>query len=156
MEFKEIYEAYWQKVFRLCMGFVNDADWAKDIAQDTFVAVWQNLSGFRQESSIGTWIFRIATNQCLRQIELAKRLPKADLQYEPRTENPIDTEAQTAFLYKCIASLPEMERIIISLELENVKQAEIADITGVSEGNVRVKIHRIKDKLTKMFKEYER
>lgn len=156
MEFKEIYEAYWQKVFRLCMGFVNNSDWAKDIAQDTFAAVWQNLSGFRQESSIGTWIFRIATNQCLRQIALAKRLPKADLQYDPKAENSTDIETQTAFLYKCIAALPEMERIIISLELEDVKQTEIADITGISEGNVRVKIYRIKDKLTKMFKEYER
>ena len=156
MNFKEIYEAYWEKVFRLCMGFVNNSEWAKDIAQDTFVAVWQNLSGFRQESSVGTWIFRIATNQCLRQIELAKRLPKADLQNDPKAESSSDIEAQTAFLYQCIASLPEMDCIIISLELEDVKQAEIADITGISEGNVRVKIHRIKDKLTKMFNRYER
>ena len=56
-------------------------------------------------------------------------------------------------MYKCIAELPETERIIISLELEEVKQAEIAKIVGLSEANIRVKIHRIKEKLTQKFKE---
>jgi RNA polymerase sigma-70 factor (ECF subfamily) len=55
-------------------------------------------------------------------------------------------------LYKFISELPETERIIISLELEEVKQAEIAQITGLSESNIRVKIHRIKEKLTQKFK----
>ena len=56
-------------------------------------------------------------------------------------------------MYKCIAELPETERIIISLELEDIRQAEIATIVGLSEANVRVKIHRIKEKLTQKFKE---
>ena len=56
---------------------------------------------------------------------------------------------------KLIAELPEMDRILISLELEDVRQAEIAKITGLSEGNVRVRIHRIKALLTKKIKEYE-
>ena len=54
------------------MGYVNNADWAKDIAQDTFVVVWQELPKFRNEASAGTWIYRIATNQCLRQVEKEK------------------------------------------------------------------------------------
>ncbi|MEO6630475.1 MAG: sigma-70 region 4 domain-containing protein, partial [Mucilaginibacter sp.] len=66
-----------------------------------------------------------------------------------------DVEWQSRLLYKCIAELPETDRIIISLELEDVKQAEIANITGLSESNVRVKIFRIKEKLTQKFKQYE-
>lgn len=58
-------------------------------------------------------------------------------------------------LYKLIAELPEMDRILISLELEDVRQAEIARITGLSEGNVRVRIHRIKALLTKKIRAYE-
>ncbi|MNY80439.1 RNA polymerase sigma factor [compost metagenome] len=58
-------------------------------------------------------------------------------------------------MYKCIAELPETDRIIISLELEDIKQNEIAKIVGLSEANVRVKIHRIKEKLTQKFKENE-
>ncbi|CAN5835416.1 sigma-70 family RNA polymerase sigma factor [soil metagenome] len=155
MTFEEIYQAYWQKVFRICMGYVNDADWAKDISQETFITVWQKLPEFRNESAIGTWIFRIASNQCLRQLEKQKRMPKSELpeQLEEKPENP--NELQISFLYKCIAELNEIDRIIISLELEDIKQAEIATIVGISESNVRVKIHRIKEKLTEKFKQHE-
>ncbi len=138
------------------MGFVNDADWAKDITQETFVTVWQKLESFRNESNISTWIFRIATNNCLRQIEKEKRLPKSELKFEIEDKILPNIERQTAFLYQSIATLSESDRIIISLELEDIKQAEIAKIVGISEANVRVKIHRIKEKLTEKFKRYER
>jgi RNA polymerase sigma-70 factor (ECF subfamily) len=155
MEFEQLYKSYWQKVFRLCMGYVNDYDIAQDIAQETFIIVWQKLDTFRNEAGIGTWIFRIASNNCLRQIEKEKRFPKSELPISITEEKSYSLEPQIQFLYKCIAELPEIERIIISLELEDVKQAEIANIVGLSEANTRVKIHRIKDKLTKKFKENE-
>ena len=153
MEFEELYKTYWQKIFRLCMGYVNDYDIAQDIAQETFIIVWQKLDTFRNESSIGTWIFRIASNNCLRQIEKEKRFPKAELPINIIEEKHYSLEPQIQFLYKCIAELPETDRIIISLELEEVKQAEIASIVGLSEANTRVRIHRIKEKLTQKFKE---
>ena len=143
MEFEEVYKTYWDRIFRLCMGFVNDYDIAQDLAQETF----------RNESSIGTWIFRIASNNCLRQLEKEKRFQKSDLPIHLTDEKQQSLEPQIQFLYKCIAELPETERIIISLELEEVKQAEIAKIVGLSEANIRVKIHRIKEKLTQKFKE---
>lgn len=152
MEFEQLYKSYWHKIFRLCMGYVNDYDIAQDIAQETFIIVWQKLESFRNESSIGTWIFRIATNNCLRQIEKEKRFPKTELPVHIPEENSLSLELQIQFLYQCIASLPEIDRIIISLELEDVKQAEIAMIVGLSEANTRVKIHRIKEKLTQKFK----
>jgi len=153
MEFEQLYKSYWQKVFRFCMGYVNDYDIAQDIAQETFIIVWQKLDTFRNESSIGTWIFRIASNNCLRQIEKGKRFPKSELPVNITEEKNYSLEPQIQFLYKCIAELPETDRIIISLELEDVKQAEIASIVGLSEANTRVKIHRIKEKLTQKFKE---
>jgi RNA polymerase sigma-70 factor (ECF subfamily) len=135
------------------MGFVNDYDAAQDLAQETFIIVWQKLDTFRNESSIGTWIFRIASNNCLRQIEKNKRFPKSELPVHIIEEKQTSLEPQIQFLYKCIAELPETERIIISLELEDVRQTEIAKIVGLSETNTRVKIHRIKEKLTQKFKE---
>ena len=135
------------------MGFVNDYDVAQDLAQETFIIVWQKQDTFRNESAIGTWIFRIASNNCLRQIEKDKRFPKTDLPIHLSEEKQTSIEPQIQFLYKCIAELPETERIIISLELEDVKQEEIAKIVGLSEANTRVKIHRIKEKLTQKFKE---
>lgn len=152
MVFEDIYELYWQKIFRLCMGYVNDTDLAQDLAQETFIIVWQQLPKFRNESSIGTWIFRIASNNCLRQIEKEKKFSKADLPINLEEKKQESMEPQIQLLYQFISELPEADRIIISLELEEVKQAEIAQITGLSEANIRVKIHRIKEKLTQKFK----
>lgn len=155
MEFEQLYKLYWQKIFRLCMGYVNDYDIAQDLAQETFIIVWKKLDTFRNEANIGTWIFRIASNNCLRQIEKDKRFQKSELPRYITEEKQESLEPQIQFLYKCIAELPETDRIIISLELEDVKQAEIANIVGLSEANTRVKIHRIKEKLTQKFKENE-
>ena len=155
MSFDDIYKTYWNKVFRICMGYVNDHDWAKDIAQETFVTIWQQLPKFRQEAAIGTWIFRIASNNCLRQIERHNRMPRAEMPEQVAEHTEPDREPQVRFLYQCIAALPEIDRLIISLELEDVKQAEIAKIMGLGETNIRVKVHRIKERLAKKFENYE-
>ncbi len=155
MVFEDIYRDYWNKVYRICMGYVNDADLAKDMAQETFINIWKQLPNFRSESAIGTWIYRIAANNCLRQIEKLNRMPTSEFPEQVEDIVEPDKEWQSKFLYKCIAELPETDRIIISLELEDVKQAEIAKITGLSESNVRVKVFRIKEKLTQKFKNYE-
>lgn len=158
LNFEEIYHTYWKKIFRLCMGYVNDDDMAKDLCQETFVAVFQQLPKFRMEANIGTWIYRIATNICLRQVNLEKRMPKNELPYQIKDlsekDNKLEQEKMTDFLYQCISELPELERIIISLELEEMKQKDIAEVVGISPSNVRVKIHRIKEKLTEKFAHY--
>jgi len=155
MTFEEVYKMYWQKVLRLCMGYVNNHDWAKDIAQETFITIWQQLPKFRNESSVGTWVFRIASNHCLRQIERQNRMPQSNLPAEIVEVVQPNIESKFEFLYKCISELSEIDRIIISLELEDLKQIEIANIVGISETNVRVRIHRIKEELRQKFHNYE-
>lgn len=137
------------------MGYMNDHDWAQDVTQETFITVWQKLSQFRNESAIGTWIYRIASNHCLRQLEKQNKMLKGEMPVQLEDKPPPDTDSQVQLLYKCIAELPEIDRIIISLELEDVKQAEIANIVGLSETNIRVKVYRIKEKLSQKFKKYE-
>lgn len=153
MVFEEVYKIYWQKIFRLCMGYTNDYELAQDMAQETFIIVWQQLPKFRNEANVGTWIYKIATNNCLRQIEKQNRFPKAELPVNLAEEKQATSEPQIKLLYTYISELPETDRIIISLELENIKQAEIAAIVGLSEANIRVKIHRIKEKLTQKFRQ---
>ena len=152
MEFEVIYKEYWNKIFRLCMGYVNDYSLAQDMAQETFIKVWQYLPTFRMEAKIDTWIFRIATNHCLRQLERQKQIISTELSIDFSEEEKTDIEPQIQLLYKCIAELKELDRIIILLELEDVKQNEIAQIVGLSESNIRVKLHRIKAQLTKRMK----
>lgn len=154
MEFESIYNQYWDRIFRLCMGYVNDEELAKDLCQETFIKVWKNLSSFRGDSAITTWIFRIATNTCLRQIERNKIRISNKLNEDLAEEKLPDKESQIKLLYRFISELPEVDRIIISLELDNINQSEIAQIVGLSPGNIRVRIHRIKDQLTKKFQQH--
>ena len=125
------------------MGYFNDYSLAQDLAQDVFVRVWQYLPTFKGESSVGTWIFRIATNICLRQRERQNSIYQAEVPLNLFANESSNNSLQVKALYKAIAELPEMDRLVISLYLEELKQAEIAQITGLSEANVRVKIHRI-------------
>lgn len=150
--FEEIYTHYSPKVYRLCMGYVNNHDQAKDLVQDTFVNVWKYLPGFRNESGIGTWVFRIATNICLGHLKKDKRQIKTDLPPDLAETPAENTDDRVAFLYKSIATLEENERLIISLVLEDLPQKQIAEIIGISEGNIRVRIHRIKEKLSSIMK----
>jgi RNA polymerase sigma-70 factor (ECF subfamily) len=154
MGFEEIYLEYSSKIFRVCMGYVNDVEQARDLTQETFIAVWQNLPAFENRSKLSTWIFRIATNNCLRAIEKSTRIKTTDLPLSLPAIHEETQEEKLSFLYNCIAGLEETERIIISLVLEDLPQAEIASIVGMSNINIRVKIHRIKEKLSKKFKEH--
>lgn len=150
MSFDELYNTFYPKIYRLCFGYLNDVEQAKDLVQETFISVWENLPQFRQNADIGTWIYRIAVNKCLRQITVDKRMPTTEISSMPDVADSVNyQEAQFKFLQQCIASLPEMERIIIGLVLENIPQEKIAEIVGISHENVRVKVHRIKRKLTK-------
>jgi RNA polymerase sigma-70 factor (ECF subfamily) len=150
-EFKEIYESYSPQIYRVCLGYVNDEEQAKDLMQETFISVWKNLSSFRHQSKISTWIYRIATNNCLRHLEKAKRMITTELPYEIKEEIKIEQDDKVKFLYRCISELEETDRLIISLVLEDLPQAEIAHIIGLKVGNIRVKVHRIKEKLTAKF-----
>ncbi len=156
MKFEEIYNSYSQKVFRLCMSYTNDSELATDLTQETFIQVWQNLEKFRNESSIGTWVFRIASNICLRQIQKSKKMIKVELPFQIEDKREETNDEQVKFLYKCISELPETDRLIISMVLEELQQKEIGNILGISEGNVRIKIHRIKQLLTQRFNDNDK
>jgi RNA polymerase sigma-70 factor, ECF subfamily len=155
MNFEEIYKTFSSKVFRLCMGYVNNSDVASDLVQETFISVWKNLEKFRNESSVSTWVYRIATNHCLRQIEKEKKFKDSASLQKIEDNDETKTDEKTDYLYKCISELEETERIIISLVLDDLPYSEIASITGISEGNVRVKVHRIKQKLTDKFSKFK-
>ncbi len=157
--FKEIFQANSKKIYRLCYGYTNDEDSANDLLQETFLKVWQNLDKFRNQSMVSTWIYRIAVNTCLTYLKSEKRQAKDELTpniIENQTEEISAKQEQIKTLYKCIAQLEETDRLIITMVMDEVPYPEIAEISGISEGNLRVKIHRIKHKLTELYNRHER
>ncbi|WP_028298377.1 RNA polymerase sigma factor [Olivibacter sitiensis] len=157
--FLDVFNQNKSKVFHLCYGYTGDTDTANDLMQETFIKVWQNMDKFRKQSQLSTWIYRIAVNTCLSYLRVEKRKATDEINdhtLETLAEEKSDKQEQIAQLYKCIAQLEEHERIIITMVLDEVPYAEIAEISGISEGNLRVKIHRIKSKLTEIYNSHER
>lgn len=156
-EFIKIYNTHRQQVSRICMGyFKGNESIAKEVVQDVFIKVWEKLADFRGDSSIATWIYRITVNTCLMYLRSKKR--KVEIQIEALPEvisEELDDSVkndQLKKLYACIHELEELNRIIILTVLEGLSYEEIAGIVGVSEDTLRVRIHRIKKKLTNCVK----
>lgn len=103
----------------MCMGYFNDYPLAQDLAQDVFARVWQYLPSFKGESSVGSWIFRIATNICLRQGERQRRISQTEVPPDVSVEAADDRSLHVQALYKAISGLSETDRLIISLYLVN-------------------------------------
>lgn len=157
--FKEVFDANSSKIYHLCLGYAGDKDVANDLMQETFIKVWQNLDGFRKQSQISTWIYRIAINTCLSYLRVEKRKnndPLNSEHIENLPDEPSPKKEQISQLYKSISHLEENERMIITMVLDEVPYPEIAEVFAISEGNLRVRIHRIKQKLTRIYNQYEK
>ena len=142
-------------VYQLCLGFFNgNDDQAKDLCQDAFIQVWNNLDKFREDSSPKTWIYRITVNTCLNYIKKEKlkseKISEAIRNQTEIVEIPENETDTVKALYMAMASLSEVDRLITGMLLEEIPNAEIASIFGINEGNLRVKIHRIKLRLKKL------
>lgn len=153
-KYKELYTAHYAKVMRLCLGYVaGDQDLAKDVTQEIFIKIWENLECFRSESSISTWIYRISVNTCLSNLRTKKKSSRtiaiADVPEISEEHPDADKAHQLALLYACIKKLSETNRAIILLVLEGLPHKEISDIIGIKHDAIRTRIHRIKMQLTK-------
>jgi RNA polymerase sigma factor (sigma-70 family) len=155
-QFKSVYDLNYIKVIRLCLGYTNgNMSLSKDLAQETFIKVWQNLDSFRNESSISTWIYRITVNTCLIELRKKKDVRLSNHLNHLEMSSPDffdDKEVQLKKLYQCIRKLKTENKSIILLELEGLPQKEIAEVMGLSHDVIRVRIHRIKNELTKCVK----
>ncbi len=153
--FEELYQSHYGMVLQLCLGFSEGReDQAKDLTQEVFIRVWRKLDTFREEASAKTWIYRITVNTCLNFLKKQKsrdrKLNEALRVRSDTAEKPTDGTDQTEVLYAAMAKLSEIDRLVTGLVLDGVSQEEIAAILGITEGNVRVKIHRIKKRLQKV------
>ena len=154
-QFEQLYLSQYRMVNQLCLGFMKgDSDQAKDLTQEVFIQVWNNLGKFRQDSSPKTWIYRITVNTCLNYLKREKlhseKLGEAIRGQVTTEEIKLTEQDPVKALYEAMAGLSEVDRLVTGLLLEEVPQEEIATILGISDGNLRVKIHRIKLRLKKL------
>jgi RNA polymerase sigma-70 factor (ECF subfamily) len=128
---------------------VIDHDDANDLTQDTFIKVWNNLENFRQDAQLFTWIYRIATNECLNFLAKKRRkffIPIVDVEaqlssYVDQGKYITGDEIQIK-LQKAILTLPEKQRLVFNMKyFEELKYEEISDIVGTSVGALKASYH---------------
>jgi RNA polymerase sigma-70 factor (ECF subfamily) len=152
-----------QRIFRICNYFFIDRDDRNDAYQETLIRIWENLHSFKGNSLLSTWIYRVAVNTCLSHIRsrnqrnnLIESTIDPEILLIPESagnENDFIEENKMIFLQQFLLNLSMADRTLVSLYLENLSTKEMAEVTGMSETNLRVRIHRIKEKIKKEWEE---
>jgi RNA polymerase sigma factor (sigma-70 family) len=152
--FLNVFKTNKDRIFRICFSYSNNVDDAKDLFQEVVLNIWKSLPSFNGKSNINTWIYRVTLNVCLRAKEFAEKRQKLFVKLESLefnnivgAFNPTDHDEQFLKLTECIKKLEGIEKTIILLHLEELLYKEIAQVTGLTENYVAVKIKRIKSKL---------
>lgn len=154
--FKSIVEQYQDMVYTVCLRMLGNVADAEEAAQEVFVKVYRAISSFEGKSKFSTWIYRVAYNQCIsilrskvKMFDLVDELP--DTEVNEADLNGLDTlsrEERSAYLKQAIEALPETDAVVITLfYYDELSLEEIADITGLSNNNIRIKLHRSRKKL---------
>jgi RNA polymerase sigma-70 factor (ECF subfamily) len=155
--FNELIERYKKMGFSLAYNMTGSAEDAEDIAQDAFVAVYNYIKAFREESSFSTWFYKIVLNLCrrhLRKNRLAALLSLGffdsggrEIANEPRSESMPDRQLRSKQIGRSIhvllKTLPVRQReVFIMKHMKGMKISEISEVTGCSEGTVKSHLFR--------------
>ena len=147
--FNLLVRKYQQKVYGHIRKMVVDHDDANDLTQETFIKVWNNLETFRADSQLFTWIYRIATNECLGFLKKKRRrffLPINDVAAE--LTGKLDEGAHISGdeiqlkLQKAILKLPDKQRLVFNMKyFDELKYEEMSAILGTSVGALKASYH---------------
>ena len=141
-----------QKICRLYGQTQPDRE---DLFQEVVVQLWKALPKFRGESKFSTWMYRVALNTAISDFRKRKRsLPVSETEgLEIKSElSDGNKEEKLDSLYAAISRLPEIDKAIVMLYLEDRSYEEMEDILGINTNNLRVKMNRIKEKLRQLTK----
>jgi RNA polymerase sigma-70 factor, ECF subfamily len=156
--FDEVMIRYERQIYRLCYRFTRNTDDARDLAQEVFIKVFENLSNFRRESSLKTWLYRIATNHCINHVkshtrefvEVTETMRQTNATVHASME---ETEQREHFL-RLVKLLPPKQRAILELRIhEQLSYEEIARMSNRSVSTIKASVFFALEKLRKLVKE---
>lgn len=154
--FNQLLKKYQERVYFLVRKMVIDHDDADDVVQEVFIKVWKHLDNFEGGSQLFTWIYRIATNECLRFLEKKKKkrfwisLSDASVELAAKldTSPHISGDEIQRKLQKALLRLPDKQRLVFNLKyFEELKYDEMAEITGTSVGSLKASYHHAVKKI---------
>lgn len=150
----ELMRLYEKKIYTLCFRMCGSSEDAEEAAQDTFLALWRGIGSFRQESSLATWLYRLASNCCIDLLRRRRRElsgPSLDddgqlidaVDPAPLPQQELERRERNASLRAGLAALPEDYRAILLLrEIEGLSYAEISAALDLELGTVKSRISR--------------
>ena len=154
--FEEVYKAHAGKLFSVaCRMLGNPAD-AEDLLQEIFLSAHRKLDGFRGESALGTWLYRLATNHCLdylrsrtaRTNQLTDALDDERGQFEPGRGGLAERSITKMDLERALAQLPEGCRAAFVLhDVQGLEHREVAEALGIAEGTSKSQVHKARLRL---------
>lgn len=152
--FHDVASRWLPSLQRLAAVYEYSAGAREELVQEILLAVWQSLPKFRQESSLRTWVYRIAHNVAASHVMKAKRrrvgqaaLEEIAAQAVSTASLDVEARSQVRVLNTFIRTLKATDQQVILLSLEELPQDEIANITGLSPSNVSTRVHRIRKQL---------
>lgn len=160
--FMALMELYQQQLYWHVRRLVVSHEDAEDVVQEAFINVYRAIESFKGESSLKTWIYRIATNGAIqhlkrRRVEVSSYDENDHLLRLFESESQVDFESVEAKLQRAILSLPEKQRIIFNLRyFDELEYSQIAEITGSNLSALKANYHYAKRSVTdKILKEME-
>ena len=155
--FARLVDKHKHMVFTVALRIVRNPEDAEEIAQDAFVKAYQSLDTFKQESKFSTWLYKIAYNAAISKTR-KKKLETAPIEVNVVENYTLDeifenlerleTDEQKQIIDLLFETLKPDESTLITLYYyEHTQTEEIAEITGLSQSNVKVKLHRIRQKM---------
>ena len=140
-------------LFKVVRAYAFEHADRQDLFQEVAIQVWRSVDAYRGESSVPTWIYRIALNAAISWTRKQDRHQRGKQPLEIvdglLTASAAEADPRVEWLYRQIAQLKDMDRSVALLMLDGFAYKEIATIAGISEGNVAVKINRIKAALSR-------
>jgi len=159
--FNLLVRKYQHKVYWHIQKMVIDHDDADDLVQEVFIKVWKNLDKFREDAQLYTWVYRIATNECLNFLRKKKNkffMPIHDVQNELTQKidsSPyIDGDAIQLKLQKALLTLPDKQRLVFNMKyFDEMKYEDIAKITETTVGSLKANYHHAVKKIEALLKD---
>ena len=160
--FEAIVRAHQDRVYSFCARMLSDREGALDAAQEVFLSAWRNLSGFRGDAALSTWLLRIAANACLNRIRRRKSLSEREapwpepsgeagegIMFQPaggdadRPDRLAEASEMREILTEALSHLDEGSRWMVLLsDVEGFSYEEIATLAEVPVGTVKSRLHR--------------
>jgi RNA polymerase sigma-70 factor (ECF subfamily) len=149
--FAEVYRDHAGLMVKTARAFTHgDAD-CDELLQEILVAIWQALPQFKGHAKLSTYVYRVAHSCALNWKRTRRRYQHKIDRFALETTElsaPPEQRERLNWLYAQIRELPPVDRTLILLYLDKLPYGEIAEITGLSESNIGVRLHRIKQQLT--------